>query len=64
MLWVGDVDENCPANVLGYSCKGKGISDHRKSELYRVKLMMALRREKAQAQRDADVEHLRGTRGN
>lgn len=63
ILWRGPVDEDCPANVYGYDCKGDNC-DHRPSELYRAKLTMALRREKAQQQRDDDVAFLRGKRGN
>lgn len=59
-LWVGDVDENCPANVYGYDCKGADKCDHRRSELYKAKYTVALRRENAQNQRDDDVKFLKG----
>lgn len=34
-------DENCPRRVLGYDCRGSRC-DHRKSELYRNMMNMAL----------------------
>lgn len=37
-------DENCPRVVLGFNCRGN-ICDHRKSELYRNKMNMALNAE-------------------
>ena len=39
------IDEDCPANVYGYDCKGSDVCDHRPSELYRAKMQMALRQE-------------------
>lgn len=46
---------SCPRVVLGYDCRGDGC-DHRKSELYRNKMNMAL----ASEERKADVNYWRG----
>lgn len=52
-------EEDCPATVLGYDCQGDKC-DHRKSELYKAKMNMALNQE----QRDDDVNYWRGNNGN
>lgn len=42
-----DPENSCPRVELGYNCMGDWC-DHRKSELYRAKMTMALNREKAE----------------